>query len=56
MLTFRGVPILLYHGLWTDTTQLEGRSAAEIHYWLREEEFEAQISRLAACGRTRPDD
>ena len=52
MLTFRGVPILLYHGLWTDIPQLEGRSAAELYYWLRAEEFEAQVCRLAAYGYT----
>lgn len=52
MLPFPVVPVLLYHGLWTDTSQLEGRSAAEVRYWLPAEEFEAQLCRLAACGYT----
>jgi peptidoglycan/xylan/chitin deacetylase (PgdA/CDA1 family) len=43
---------LLYHGLWTDISQREGRSAAELHYWLRAEEFQAQVGRLAAYGYT----
>lgn len=47
-----GVPVLLYHGLWTDTAQLQGRSAAEVHYWLRAAEFAAQVCRLAAYGYT----
>ena len=47
---FGGVPVLLYHGLWKDPTQLAGRSAAEVHYWLGAEEFAAQVCRLAACG------
>src|SRR5262245_42140339 len=50
MATFSAVPVLLYHGLWTDPAQLAGRSAAEIHYWLHVKEFEAQLCRLAASG------
>ncbi|HEV8713940.1 MAG TPA: polysaccharide deacetylase family protein [Candidatus Binatia bacterium] len=52
MPAFGGVPVLLYHGLWTDTAQLAGRSAVEVHYWLRAAEFEAQVCRLAAYGYT----
>ena len=52
MPAFGGVPVLLYHGLWTDSAQLQGRSAAEAHYWLRAEEFAAQVCRLAAYGYT----
>ena len=49
---FPVVPVLLYHGLWKDTSQLEGRSAAEVRYWLPAEAFEAQLCRLAARGYT----
>jgi len=28
------VPVLQYHGLWTDPRQLCGRSPAEMRYWL----------------------
>jgi peptidoglycan/xylan/chitin deacetylase (PgdA/CDA1 family) len=52
MPAFPGVPVLLYHGLWTNPAQLEGCSAAELHYWLHAEEFAAQVCRLAACGYT----
>lgn len=55
MSIFRGTPILLYHGLWTDTAELAGRSAAELHYWLHVQEFAAQVNRLAERGyRTIP--
>jgi peptidoglycan/xylan/chitin deacetylase (PgdA/CDA1 family) len=46
------VPILLYHGLWTTTAQLAGRSRAELHYWLHARDFAAQMHHLAACGYT----
>lgn len=45
-----GIPILLYHGLWTDPTQLAGRSVAEAPYWLEAGVFAAQVRHLAACG------
>ena len=45
-----GTPILLYHGLWTDTAELAGRSATELYYWLHADEFAAQVNRLAARG------
>lgn len=43
-------PILLYHGLWTDPSQLLGRSSAEVRYWIEAKVFEEQIRRLAALG------
>ena len=52
MSAFPIVPVLLYHGLWTETAQLEGRSAAEVHYWLKAEDFATQLQRLAADGYT----
>jgi peptidoglycan/xylan/chitin deacetylase (PgdA/CDA1 family) len=47
-----GVPVLLYHGLWTDRAQLQGRVAAETRYWLAAGVFEEQMHHLAACGYT----
>jgi peptidoglycan/xylan/chitin deacetylase (PgdA/CDA1 family) len=47
-----GVPILLYHGLWTDPHQLLGRSPAEARYWIEAKVFEEQVRRLAALGYT----
>jgi len=46
------VPVLQYHGLWTDPRQVRGRSSAETRYWLTAQEFAAQVHHLAACGYT----
>jgi hypothetical protein len=35
------VPVLQYHGLWTDPRQVRGRSSAETRYWLTAQEFAA---------------
>jgi peptidoglycan/xylan/chitin deacetylase (PgdA/CDA1 family) len=48
----RGVPILLFHGLWIDPAQLQGRSVAEAHYWLEARVFEKQMRCLASHGYT----
>lgn len=46
------VPILLYHGLWTDPSQLLGRSSAEARYWIAANVFEEQVRSLASRGYT----
>jgi peptidoglycan/xylan/chitin deacetylase (PgdA/CDA1 family) len=51
-MTSPGVPTLLYHGLWTDPSQLQGHSSAEVRYWLEARVFEEHMRCLAACGYT----
>jgi peptidoglycan/xylan/chitin deacetylase (PgdA/CDA1 family) len=48
----RGIPVLLYHGLWSDPAHLVGRSAAEARYWVEAREFAAHVAHLAAQGYT----
>lgn len=47
-----GVPILLYHGLWTDPDHLLRRSPAEARYWIEAKVFEEQVRRLVTLGYT----
>lgn len=47
-----GVPLLLFHGLWTDPSQVHGRSVAEARYWIEARVFEAQMRCLADRGYT----
>jgi peptidoglycan/xylan/chitin deacetylase (PgdA/CDA1 family) len=49
-MTSQGVPVLLYHGLWTDAAQVRGRSSAEARYWLNAQVFEEQLNCLAGGG------
>lgn len=45
-----GIPILLYHGLWTDPEQLRERASAQTRYWLHAQTFEEHVNGFAACG------
>lgn len=44
------MPLLLFHGLWTDPSQLQGRSVAEARYWIEARVFETQMRCLADRG------
>lgn len=44
--------MLLFHGLWTEPSQLQGRSVAEARYWLEARVFREQMRYLAARGYT----
>jgi len=46
------VPILTYHGLFSDPTEISGRSIEETYYWLPVREFEQQVQEMDRRGFT----
>jgi peptidoglycan/xylan/chitin deacetylase (PgdA/CDA1 family) len=46
----RGVPVLMYHRVFTDAAELDGWPKGTTRYWVGLEEFERQVRTLAAHG------